>query len=502
MGRNPSEADWSQVSQIVADSIGLDFPRERLADLQRGLAGAADEFKFDDIAACIDWLLSASLTKKHLQVLAGHLTIGETYFFREKRTFEVLASDVLPALIDSRRSCGRSLRLWSAGCCTGEEAYSLAILLHQVLPDLANWNVTILATDINAHFIEKAEGGSYGKWSFRGVPNGFTERYFTRSDDGRYSVVPAIKKLVSFAYLNLADAVYPSLVTGASSMDVIFCRNVLMYFTQEQIGKVIGNLRNSLVDGGSLAVSPSEASQSLFSQFAAQNFPGAVLYRKSAPEVINDQAPAFLPVEAVEPSRLAGRSPRVPSVYSLRIPDPLPTLSRGMPAPIGTELAPHARAEMLYRHGRYEEVAATLLALGEESTEEPATVSLMARSLANRGMLTEALIWCDRWIAADKVDAVGHYIRATVLLERGDLGQARQSLQRAVYLNPNFVLPHFALGNLARSNDKPDESDRHFGNACQLLARYQADEQLPESDGLTAGRLIETITTLTARVST
>ena len=109
------DTHWSQLSDFIADAMGLHFPRERWSDLQCGLAGAATEFGFEDVATCTDWLLSAPLTKAQLQTLASHLTIGETYFFREKQTFEVLAHRVLPGLIHSRRGREQRLRLWSAG---------------------------------------------------------------------------------------------------------------------------------------------------------------------------------------------------------------------------------------------------------------------------------------------------------------------------------------------------------------------------------------------------
>src|SRR5579863_3891123 len=191
------ETPWARVSEFVAQHMGLHFPRERLIDLQRGLSDAADEFGFDDVAACADWLLSAPPTRPQLQVLASHLTIGETYFFRDKPAFDVLASRVLPELIHARRGRERRVRLWSAACCSGEEAYSLAILLHQLLPDLADWQVTILATDINARFLRKAVEASYGEWSFRDAPSGFKQRYFHPAGNGQYVIRPDIKKLVT-----------------------------------------------------------------------------------------------------------------------------------------------------------------------------------------------------------------------------------------------------------------------------------------------------------------
>src|SRR5680860_1396261 len=139
------EAQWSRLSDFIAETMGLHFPPARWDDMKRGLAGATQEFGFDDVAACVGWLLSAPLTKAQLRVLAGHLTIGETYFFRNKQAFEALAGNVLPALIHARQGGEQRLRMWSAACSGGEEPYSLAILLHRMLPDLRDWRVTILS---------------------------------------------------------------------------------------------------------------------------------------------------------------------------------------------------------------------------------------------------------------------------------------------------------------------------------------------------------------------
>ena len=474
-----------QLSEFIAETTGLHFPPERWADLRHGLDGVANEFGFEDIATCADWLLSAPLTKTQHQVLASHLTIGETYFFREKKTFDVLASRVFSELIRRRRGREQRLRIWSAGCCTGEEPYSLAILLHQVIPDLPDWHVTILATDINARFLQKAVAGSYGEWSFRDAPMGFKERYFERRGDGRYSVVPKIKEMVTFAHLNLVEDVYPALATDTNAMDLIFCRNVLMYFTPAQTRRVIANLHHALIEGGWLAVSPSEASQALFPQFVTLNLPGVILYQKSDAKVRTDQpwtpptsdnqpnvceppdicgadfqsavSPACAKASAGRPisdrqsadqgqgaehaERSTGRKSEI-QIGNLRYEEPVPPQSA--PAPLVV-------AASLYEQGRYAAAVKTLLALCAEHTPEPEVFSLLARALANQGKLADALAWCDRWIATDKLNSAGHYLRAVVLQERGDNEQARRSLQRAVYLCPDFVLAHFALGNLARA---------------------------------------------------
>jgi chemotaxis protein methyltransferase CheR len=157
---------------------------------------------------------------------------------------------------------------------------------------------------------------------------------------------------------------------------------------------------------------------------------------------------------------------------------------------------PATVAQSHYQQGRYAEAAQTLLASFARHAPGAEAFSLLARALANLGRLDDALTWCERWTAADKLDPAGHYLRALVLLEQGEPEPARSSLQRAIYLDPDFVLAHFALGNLARSRGKSGEADRHFTNALHLLRHRPPDDLLPESDGLTAGRLTESMTSM------
>ena len=142
---------------------------------------------------------------------------------------------------------------------------------------------------------------------------------------------------------------------------------------------------------------------------------------------------------------------------------------------------PVALAASLYQQGRYAETADMLLAsFAGHAAPGPQAFSLLARALANQGKLAEALVWCDRWVAATKLDASGHYLRAVILQELGDNEPSRRSLQRAIYLDSDFVLAHFALGNLARNCGKVDQADKHFTNALRLLRGCQPNDLLPE----------------------
>ena len=203
-----------QISERIERHAGLHFPPARFADLQRGLAQAARESGYRDTHTYAESLLSRDLGNTDLKVLAGSLTIGETHFFRDDRAFEFLETVFLPRLIETKRDGDRCLRIWSAGCATGEEPYSMAILLHRLIPDLKDWHITILGTDINPKVLARAAIGIYTDWSFRDTPAWVKPRYFVTHPDGRHAIQPWLKRMVDFAYLNLADDDYPKKENG------------------------------------------------------------------------------------------------------------------------------------------------------------------------------------------------------------------------------------------------------------------------------------------------
>ncbi len=281
-------------SEFLAQRIGLYFPPERGCDLLRGIEAAAREFGFQDAAACMQWLLSTPLDRNRIEILACHLTVGETYFFRDPQIFEALKARILPVLIQFRRQCGPTLRIWSAGCATGEEAYSLAILVQRMIPDFRQWHITILGTDINPHALAKAESGSYGEWSFRNAPDWLKNGYFRPTEKGRYEIIPSVREMVTFAYLNLMEDSYPSLINNTNAMDIIFCRNVLMYFEPAPATQVVRRYCLSLVDGGWLVISPTEGYRIMTETMEMVNFPGAILYRKNISGATPSPAEPFL----------------------------------------------------------------------------------------------------------------------------------------------------------------------------------------------------------------
>ncbi|MBI4285830.1 MAG: tetratricopeptide repeat protein [Chloroflexi bacterium] len=485
------EAVWAQLNDLVAARMGLSFPKERWDDLKRGVSLAAREFGHKDVASCIQWLVSAQLSKKQIEVLASYLTIGETYFFREARAFEALEKDILPDLLRQRRGGDRCLRIWSAGCATGEEPYSIAILLNKMLPDLPRWHITVLATDINPRALKKAQAGIYGDWSFRDCPRWLKDGYFGKTKDGRYEVLPDIKKMVTFGYHNLVEDPYPSLLNGTNAMDVIFCRNVLMYFVSEQAKRVVQGYCHCLTDGGWLIVSPGEVSIVRHPQLAGTNHTGITLYQKKSEKPETEAA--LLPW--TEPCDLPSVTAPV-LTESLRYDDNGPDLSvAAQPEASEVILAEPAKYEealALFHAGCYVEAERAITGLLSANQANAEAMTLLARIYANRGKLPQALVWCQNAISVDKLNPGTHYLLATILQERGQVREAVVSLKHALFLDPDLVPAHFALGTLVRHQGKAKEAHKHFENALSLLNKRQTEDWLPEA-GITAGRLTEII---------
>ncbi|MBN1781631.1 tetratricopeptide repeat protein [bacterium] len=500
--RIPNEL-LSRLSDFVNLNMGLYFPKDRWLDLLRGIRSAMPEFGFEDMEEGVRWLLSNPLKQSQIEVLACHLTVGETYFFREPKSFEALEKHILPKLIRARWQNQKRIRIWSAGCCTGEEAYSLAILLNRLIHDIQNWNITILATDINPIFIKKAQEGVYREWSFRGTPYWLKEQYFQDRGNGFYKILPQYKRMVKFQYLNLVEDTFPSIYNDTNAMDLIFCRNVLMYFSTKQVEKVISRFHQALLDDGWLITASSETSHIFYSQYITVNFPGAILYKKGAFE-----SHGYTRIEEGF-STGSGHMDENVSLYEFPMKSPVKMapeeppnqeeIVEETPAPPSPETIEanfekiFQEALQLYAQGHYENVIDLLLDSVTQQEVHTKAITLLAKAYANRGELSNALSWCEKALNADKLNPSFHHLHAIILQEQGEPDKAITALKRALYLNPNFVLPYFMLGNIQRQQGKLAEAEKHFENALNILSEYEQEDLLPESDGITAGRMRELI---------
>ena len=513
-GSDPAQA-LQNFAKLIAKEMGLHFPKFRLPELAQKMTSLGREAGYADLQSYMLWLMSAPLSKKQMEVLAGVLTIGETYFLRDPKSYRVFEEELLPDLIKARRSTDKTLRIWSAGCSTGEEPYSIAILLSRVIPDLADWKITLVGSDINPRAIERGRLGIYSKWSFRNAP-GWLLEYFSAEPDGSYQIVPRIRNMVRFAHLNLADPGGPSspLTEG---MDIIFCRNVMLYFHAAQIKKTIARFHSALKNGGWLFVGPTEVDHQTLSGFSCRQFDGALVLRKTdqRQEEQLSERPVWLP-EATLPQPLQAGAALPSLAQSPKTGASLPSLLQ--PAATGNRAAARAKkgsavhsglpeqnapsekrpgsaleeAQALYRAGRYEQAA--LLALGTpKAAQQAETLALVAHAYANIGRLDEARRYCEKAIARDRLSAQNHYLLSIILEQQGDSDGAVRSLKHALYIDHDYLLAYFALGNLCQQRGEQKKAQQSFANALRLLQRRDPHEVLPEAEGMTAGTLAQLI---------
>jgi chemotaxis protein methyltransferase CheR len=441
----------ARLSEFIDSRMALHFPKARWGDLERVTLSTAKKFDPGNPEAFIERLLSGTLPAGQLRSLANRLTIGETFFWREPQVMEALEKRIVPELIQSREGKGKRLRIWSAGCSTGEECYSIAIALRRAVPDPDDWDISILATDINTEGLRKASEGSYGEWSLRNVPPWLIETYFHRESDGTFSIAPEVRRMVHFAYLNLAEDVYPSPMNETNDVDIIFCRNVLMYFSAERARRIVRNIHRSLVDKGWLMVGASELSQSLFRGFACVRFHDAFVYRKL------DEIPRSITEPGDTETCIAAN----------------PTKSHGR------DSVPHPRA--------------SAAGASADIRQSRGTTASSVRTLADRGRLPEALALCKEAIARDKLGAEIRYLEATILMESGREEEAIASLERTLFLDPRHILAYFTLGTLALRRGDAATSSRCLKNALDLLAMSGDEDTVPGSEGLAVGRFREII---------
>ena len=226
-----------------------------------------------------DRLTASSNRDAELRELLNEITIGETCLFRSQPQIDALRKVILPELIAERtKQITKRLRIWSAGCSTGEESYTLAMsMLEESARFLKGWKIEILATDLNDHSIETAKAGIYGDYALRNTTDFYKRKYFTVVDEKKLQVRPEVKKLVTFSRMNLQD---DSRMLFTKGMDVIFCCNVLIYFDGTSKSKVIHHFFSNLNFGGYFFLGTSESLMRLNNQFHLVHFPGTIAYWK------------------------------------------------------------------------------------------------------------------------------------------------------------------------------------------------------------------------------
>lgn len=474
-----SSGEFGELSRLIEARTGISFSQEKRRDVAMKIADLVQGDR--GLASGGDLVRAAKSSDVALQKIINRLTIGESYFFRNKPHFDALKEHVLPTIIEEvARS--RRLRIWCAGCAGGEEPYSLAILLRESFPALDGWNVSIFATDINTDFIAKARQGVYSRWSFRGVDERLIDKYFVEEEPNKFRLARNVVRTVEFRWFNLSNLPFTAAL-GGEQFDLVLCRNVLIYFPYQLANAVVDGFAEVIAPGGYLLVGHSEAFPAL-AHLETVYTNATYYYRRSGPgrtSLRPRRRESLLAIPGIGVETVIPQSVVVTAQTVVESPGPRSNSTSGSPA---ATLRPRQKPPS---------AVSVALPSARAAMDMDSTLRSM-RDLANTGKVNEAFERLTALsLATGKLDYRVHFLRAIVGDQAGKLSEAVRSLKQAIFLNKKFVLGHFYLGVVQERQGDLKSAGRYFRNVLNLLESLSLDQQLEEAEGLTVGRLLEIV---------
>lgn len=487
---------FPRIERLITAQTGLQLrPREREAlGVTLAMRMEALCLRHSDEYECL--LEAGTLdADREWDQLTVHLTNNESYFFRDKGQMALLRDRILPELIAENAS-RRRLRLWSAGCSTGEEAYSLAMLVEELLPQRgagsgAPWEISILGSDIDSHALQEARRGIYSAWSFRTMEAALRQRWFQRHGDS-WRIGEEIRSLVTFQRCNLVAEPFPSAVCGIYEMDLIVCRNVFIYFAPKAVAVVLSKFAQTLREGGCLMTGHAETLGQLVEPLVARHFPESVVCQRRSQTWAGGERQHRIaePPLSRAPARVTEslRPPAAPR--SLREPaaaQPAAAASPALPKAAiqgAADAGTLAAAEARYAVGDYLGTVRMLQPLEQVSGER--ALLLLAHAYANLGQAKEATACCHRLSDMFPFAAEPFELLSVIAQEQGRYDDAKLLLKQALYLAPKSPALYVELGALYDRDGDGVRARRMRTVALELLQELPAETALGFFGGSTA----------------
>lgn len=271
--------EFFRLTELIYRRSGIRFEPKKMYFISKRVQSRIEELGLSSVGEYIRLLRFGDKEGLEFQNLINLLTVNETYFFRDFKQLQNFAEICLPDVVERKAAHeDYSLRIWSAGCSTGEEPYTLAIILLELFEDISLWDVQIVATDIDKNVLAKCRQGIYGPRSVKDVPQEYLEAYFSPMGQDKVLVRPEVRSLVSFEHLNLSDRLA---LRRYRNFDFIFCRNVLIYFDQVSRKRVVDHFYLALNKGGYIFLSSSESLSRISTAFTLKRMEGALVYTKA-----------------------------------------------------------------------------------------------------------------------------------------------------------------------------------------------------------------------------
>jgi chemotaxis protein methyltransferase CheR len=476
-------SDYKPIMRLLSARTGLTFQRLQRTCVVIGIDRAMAQANVSD---CHRYVQLLAHDQRAFDSLVNELTIGETYFFREPMQFEFIRRTVLG---DRReRSPREPIHIWSAGCASGEEPYSLAILCEQ---EQLSSRVQIVATDISSAALAKAREGKYTSWSLRGE-NAEAAKPYLHYKNGLYAVDDRLRCQVQFKYLNLALDKPDYAIDGIDGMDLILCRNVLIYFDKSTIATVARKLYDALAPNGWLVLGSSDPGLCKLAPFHTLVVSSGVFYQRRNETIVEKRGhsrQSFLPqqvspettIRDERPSHKSKECCAVPAAYSFnRKAKGAEPKSACDDAGCDPKILLDARKALQNGHYRY---ACELTA---KRLSSPAACVIHIEALANENV-EQALEVCTDLSTRQPLCVELQYLHAILLLESNQYAEGVVAARRMLYLDRKSAMGHFVLGSLLNAKGDRDGARQAFRNSRDLCRRCPANEIVAYSDGQSAG---------------
>ena len=440
-----STDDFTSLCDLIEARCGLHFDESQRGSLSASVAARMRQLGLVEIGDYYERLrgsASASVDDE-FRHLINLVTVTETCFFRDPSHFRLLRQHILPALF---AGSPRTVRIWSAGCSTGEEAYSIALTLWDMGFYAAGdeWTFEIVGTDLNTDVLEAARRAVYSPRAVRNVPGDVLLRHFSREGD-RFCLNSEIKRRVRFDHGNLMRAPRPCPSTDLQ--DLVFCKNVAIYFRPELTRRLVRDLHEALAPGGYLLLGHSESLWQMSDGFELVEHDRAYCYRKVDSRTITAKPDA--------------------SVVS--------GFSRTVNISASDE---YDQCLQAFRAGDWSNVEAALDRLIRSCPTFVPAHLLLGGVYAHRGRYDDALARAQSVLQLSELEPRAHLLLGMIASRRGNQDEAQQSLRRALYLDDSLALAHFWLGNLYRDRGDVERACHEYGNVVRDWERYTLD--LPE----------------------
>ncbi|MEO5358159.1 MAG: tetratricopeptide repeat protein [Nitrospirae bacterium YQR-1] len=490
MSNSPS---LTTIQSFISAHTGLHVDEK---DLNTTISSRLRHVSVDSVDAYCTFLTADTPESKHeWKVLYQTITTGESFFFRDKGQFSLLRNIILKELIEHNRD-RRTLRLWSAGCSTGEEPYSLAIVVNELLPDIHLWDISIIGTDINESAIEKAIKGHFSEWSFRMVPKDVISAYFIKRK-GHYEIDPHIRRMVNFRQGNLIKDTYPDVIAGICELDLIICRNVFIYFQPENISIALRKLTQSLRHGGYLLTGHAELQAVPLRGLVPVTYPDSTIFKRGEKDHKN---PAELPINFVPLAHIPVVHIPVKKIEKSTQGKKIHTQAAHQKS---TAVEPIKKKPDIRKASGFMDEANALLEAGQypkviekmkyHLTDNPNSSDayvLLAEAYANTGDLANAAVACKEAIAINSLDIRPYYLLSHIAQEYGNEEEGKDMLKRVIYLDANCVAAYMELSILYENSGDVLRAEKLKETALNILEKLPSDKKIDFYGSLSAGELL------------